>query len=48
MMWYPRVWITSSVLIYKIFFTLTQLIPGLFVDLLLRIGRQKLRYIISD
>lgn len=43
MMWYPSVFTSSSVLIYKIVFALTQLLPGLFVDVLLRLAKQKLR-----
>lgn len=43
MLWYPRIWITSCVFLYKIFFALAQLLPGFFVDLLLRLTKQKMR-----
>lgn len=43
MVWYPSTIITSSLLFYKIFFTVVQLFPAIVLDTILRVFGQKLR-----
>lgn len=43
MMWYPSTFITSSILLYKLFFYFAQLLPALIIDLILRLVGRKIR-----
>lgn len=43
MFWYPGTILTSSILVYKLFFYFAQLLPAIPIDFCLRIFRHKFR-----